>query len=335
MPTPSPGIIIAASVLVAAGVAIYNDPQVQEWLELSRRKIVVAWSSLGDDLNPRNSQHRPPQEPSPAEKRHAVDQARKKRDSLLANEKSREMFTRQRDNPTGRTFDDFLPGGNHDASGDGERSPPAAPVSPSSWKENEMGTGSVKLGTTTALSAEEARNIIRRDGYPFIRPRSRTARSASPAIDTTTATQRQEAAPNPAFDDEDDLACLTPTSSGTAVSVDSPCHSTTSLLRSATISPDNLAQAPPLDASFHSFSTNSSLPSDAHPAQLQQAAFSPPQAVTRDGDTESVISDADLMSDAGPTSLTPDDVGSGRSSPYSWTEVGSEVSDDGDYGGHS
>lgn len=38
--------------LVAAGLAAYENPQVREWLDSSRRKIAVALHSLGDEINP-------------------------------------------------------------------------------------------------------------------------------------------------------------------------------------------------------------------------------------------------------------------------------------------
>ncbi|OCK79008.1 hypothetical protein K432DRAFT_383435 [Lepidopterella palustris CBS 459.81] len=49
------GLIIAASVLVAAGIAIYESPQVRLWVDQSRRKIAVALHSLGDEIQPRQS----------------------------------------------------------------------------------------------------------------------------------------------------------------------------------------------------------------------------------------------------------------------------------------
>ncbi|KAF1850626.1 uncharacterized protein K460DRAFT_18519 [Cucurbitaria berberidis CBS 394.84] len=53
MPAPlAKGIIIAASVLVAAGIAIYESPQVRQWVDQSRRKIAVALHSLGDEIQP-------------------------------------------------------------------------------------------------------------------------------------------------------------------------------------------------------------------------------------------------------------------------------------------
>lgn len=47
------GIIIAASIVVAAGIAIYESPQVRAWVDQSRRKIAVALHNLGDDIQPR------------------------------------------------------------------------------------------------------------------------------------------------------------------------------------------------------------------------------------------------------------------------------------------
>ena len=49
------GLIIAASVLVAAGLAIYESPQVRQWVDQSRRKIAVALHSLGDGVQPHRS----------------------------------------------------------------------------------------------------------------------------------------------------------------------------------------------------------------------------------------------------------------------------------------
>jgi hypothetical protein len=55
---PPLGIIIAVSVIAAAGVAAYESPQVQEWLRQSRQKIAMALHSLGDDIHPRSSSPR-------------------------------------------------------------------------------------------------------------------------------------------------------------------------------------------------------------------------------------------------------------------------------------
>lgn len=49
------GIIVTVSVLVAAGVAAYQSPQVQQWMSNSRRKIAVALHNLGDEIHPRDA----------------------------------------------------------------------------------------------------------------------------------------------------------------------------------------------------------------------------------------------------------------------------------------
>ncbi|KAF1996621.1 hypothetical protein P154DRAFT_309046 [Amniculicola lignicola CBS 123094] len=56
MPAPlAKGLIIAASVIVAAGIAIYESPEVRRWIEQYRRKLAVALHSLGDEIQPRRS----------------------------------------------------------------------------------------------------------------------------------------------------------------------------------------------------------------------------------------------------------------------------------------
>ncbi|EED21616.1 conserved hypothetical protein [Talaromyces stipitatus ATCC 10500] len=47
------GIIIGVSVLVAAGIAVYESPQFRRWLNQSRRKVAVALYNLGDEIHPR------------------------------------------------------------------------------------------------------------------------------------------------------------------------------------------------------------------------------------------------------------------------------------------
>ena len=55
---PPLGIIIAVSIIAAAGVAAYESPLVQEWIRQSRQKIAVALHSLGDDIHPRSGSPR-------------------------------------------------------------------------------------------------------------------------------------------------------------------------------------------------------------------------------------------------------------------------------------
>jgi hypothetical protein len=57
-----PGLIIAASVVVAASIAIYENEQVRQWLDIHRRRIAIALYSLGDGINPSESDLRSPEQ---------------------------------------------------------------------------------------------------------------------------------------------------------------------------------------------------------------------------------------------------------------------------------
>ncbi|KAE9972753.1 hypothetical protein BLS_003911 [Venturia inaequalis] len=46
------GLIITASVLVAAGIAVYESEQVREWILQYRQRLAMALHSLGDDISP-------------------------------------------------------------------------------------------------------------------------------------------------------------------------------------------------------------------------------------------------------------------------------------------
>ncbi|KGO72716.1 hypothetical protein PITC_057020 [Penicillium italicum] len=48
------GLIITVSVLVAAGIAVYESPQFQQWVTTSRRKIALALHNLGDEIQPQD-----------------------------------------------------------------------------------------------------------------------------------------------------------------------------------------------------------------------------------------------------------------------------------------
>ena len=107
------GLIIAASVLLAAGVAVYEKPQVREWVEMSRRKIALALHSLGDEINP-------PSQCGQDDEDAAIQAARARRDEIMA--ANREKFLRRHSanadsesknvaatsSSTDVTFDDFL-----------------------------------------------------------------------------------------------------------------------------------------------------------------------------------------------------------------------------------
>ena len=43
------GLIIATSIIIAAGIAVYENEQIREWIEMSRRRIAIAIQGLGND----------------------------------------------------------------------------------------------------------------------------------------------------------------------------------------------------------------------------------------------------------------------------------------------
>lgn len=73
------------SVLIAAGIAVYENPQVRQWVDNSRRKIAVALHSLGDEIGPRPPPRRSPPDPStrPDESPEAVERRRRARQEIL------------------------------------------------------------------------------------------------------------------------------------------------------------------------------------------------------------------------------------------------------------
>ncbi|CAD0083908.1 unnamed protein product [Aureobasidium vineae] len=55
MPAPlAKGILISLSILAAVGIAVYENPQVKEWVEDQRRKIAEFLGTFGDQLDPQS-----------------------------------------------------------------------------------------------------------------------------------------------------------------------------------------------------------------------------------------------------------------------------------------
>ncbi|ERF75753.1 hypothetical protein EPUS_01583 [Endocarpon pusillum Z07020] len=89
------GLIVLAVVVVAAGAAAYENPNVREWLEHSRRKIAHALHSLGDEINPRVKQSGR-NDPSMQEDETQAAEERRRRARAEIMEKGRIMEERRR-----------------------------------------------------------------------------------------------------------------------------------------------------------------------------------------------------------------------------------------------
>ncbi|KAL8638094.1 MAG: hypothetical protein Q9228_004711 [Teloschistes exilis] len=114
MPAPlAKGIIVSISLLLAASLAIYENPQVKQWVDESRRKIAFALHHIGDDLDPSASSRRnSTQDASTREydTAEAVERRRKARQEIL--ERGRMMEERRRSKQAStaksRSFDDIV-----------------------------------------------------------------------------------------------------------------------------------------------------------------------------------------------------------------------------------
>jgi hypothetical protein len=78
-----PGIIIAASVIVAAGIAIYESDQIRVWLDENRRRIAVALHTLGDGIQPTPQTEDEMRRTQDANRRRRMDIVRRNRLALI------------------------------------------------------------------------------------------------------------------------------------------------------------------------------------------------------------------------------------------------------------
>jgi hypothetical protein len=97
------GIIIAASIVVAAGIAIYESPQVRAWVDQSRRKIAVALHNLGDDIQPRRA----------SESSDDFDARKRRRDELIRHNRN-ELIRRAREEGVAVDLDELARIGDED-----------------------------------------------------------------------------------------------------------------------------------------------------------------------------------------------------------------------------
>ncbi|KAL8966620.1 MAG: hypothetical protein Q9183_003288 [Haloplaca sp. 2 TL-2023] len=158
MPAPlAKGIIVSISLLVAAGLAVYENPQVKQWVDENRRKIAFALHNLGDDFDPyshsrrNSSQDASTREYDTAE---AVERRRQARQEIL--ERGRRMEERRRSKQAGsaksRSFDDLVDGeGNLKTDATQATSSAAEPKAGQSGLRNRNHEASgVALGTEAA-----------------------------------------------------------------------------------------------------------------------------------------------------------------------------------------
>jgi hypothetical protein len=302
---------------------------VREWLDSSRRKIAVALHSLGDDINPPASPSRPDSSTRPDDSPEAAERRRRAREEIL--ERGRileERKRRERNGASTASFDALV---------------------------NEKGSLKAEGATTTATETREEENSLRNRNNG-IQDLEKDAAFANPFADTneidassksnlinvddaqptppsahpsreTTATLPTEQAPQTALgletisnDPSEQLVDLTPTSTASASSHDAASsnpHNQPSNYWSVnewaeTTSPSFYSDDSVVAAHNHN-ATGAAL--HGRPATASLAGSG-----EEVGAESSVDGDLDVMSDF-----------AGISTPGTWTEVGSEVSE-GDHG---
>ncbi|KAL8672469.1 MAG: hypothetical protein Q9168_003072 [Polycauliona sp. 1 TL-2023] len=359
MPAPlAKGIIISISLLLAAGLAVYENPQVKQWVDESRRKIAFALHNLGDDLDPPSSSRRnSSQDASTREDNsdEAAERRRKARQEIL--DRGRKMEERRRSQQAAssakaNSFDDLV-----DDEGKLKHDTAQATASAAETHTEQTGlrnrnTASQGIGLGNVTSNPFADEAHAQDFASTTAPviassrRSRASSTstlpASPApppvppkepldhAGSEPACRTQQ--PNRLLINTDDvsehhseaLVDLTPTTSASSMAAD--LYELDQESHPSTQSQSNFW-------SVHEWAENNSAPaqfytpprSEVAPGETQrqlEESRSSDNGTSEAGSGEEIsrvgsVSDMDVMSQV-----------SGMSTPGSWTELGSQVSED-------
>ncbi|KAF2467352.1 uncharacterized protein BDR25DRAFT_305734 [Lindgomyces ingoldianus] len=269
------GLIIVASVVVAAGIAIYESPQVRAWLDQSRRKIAVALHSLGDEIQPRR----------PSEASDDYEARKRKRDELMRRNKN-ELIRRAREEGIAVDLDELARIGREEVEvAEMRQLHRQRPRSNRSFDDLVGSDGMLKTDTAagTATGAESADNGLRKRGVAGF---DAGAAAANPFTDDNAQILLDQD-----NDDDDDEApspkpfqYIESRESSVTIQGDIPASSTTGQLidfspDSPRLGPENpqTASIPPSEVgdhdydhtydqaqSFYSFASSSSMQNSTH-----------------------------------------------------------------------
>lgn len=320
------GLLISLSVLFAAGIAVYENPQVRQWVDSSRRKIATALHSLGDEITPPSAPRESPDASTREdESPEAVERRRKARQEIMerarvAHEK-RKLKKENSERP--KIFDDLV-----DENGvlrvEKEEATTTAAETKSEFEQElrKRNGDTIATSSNNATSNPFADNM--HTGFmPEQVDECLTSYTRSSTPTTTTAPERQNAAlpsPNLLVDTEEvsnhpseTLIDLTPTTSSS-----SAAHAELSELAISTPTAQK-------HWSVHEWAENAG-PSFYSPPQSDAAGLESEEERRSFGTPAT----GDHLSRAGSeTNLDIwSDVGDRISTPGSWTEVGSVVSED-------
>ena len=335
--------LITISLLCAAGLAAYENPQVRQWIDESRRKVAVALHSLGDELSPdseskrasNESNRRTSQDASVREDEdpEAVERRRKARQEIL--ERGRMMEERRRSK---QNTDDL-----HTATSKAK-----------SFDDLVDKDGALKAADTTATTTA-AEPLVEGSG---LRHRRTDSQAAAPDSSSAASVAEEVSASSPATAQEDPPSrSSTPTLPMSPMSPPVPPKPAAYQPQRLLINTEQISNHPSeqlidLTPTTSASSVNAELTElddNRHPSQSSYwsvnewaqtsgqpaSSTSPrsdaagvqerPEELTRDSEhgsgehiNQSWSEDSDAFSDDDPAISTPG----------SWTEVGSEVSED-------
>ncbi|MCJ1338290.1 hypothetical protein MMC09_003576 [Bachmanniomyces sp. S44760] len=381
MPAPlAKGLIVSISILIAAGIAIYDNPQVQEWVVNSRRKLAFALHNLGDEIHPQS-----PEEDASTredESHEATERRRQARAEIL--ERGRLLENRRRAKqgqpPRGKSFDDLVDDQGilkQDVSGEAQTTAIEPQAADDGVRNRAQEARGVAMGTFMAnpFSDEMSMEQISKPDQPLIPAQENNETSI--LLPSTSQTAEQSRSPADAEElsnhPSEQLVDLTPTTSNSPSNISSShAEDLSELSRSGFHSLSAAAEAyPPGQTSpspvHHQPQTSGYRSIDEWAESSNVSFYSPPSSISSPNSpqpqnafqTPTLEETEDNRSDAGTEtqrSRTVSEVGSGEdvgrasqqgeesdmdvmsessvgnrdgvSTPGSWTEVGSVVSED-------
>ena len=314
--------IITISILVAAGLAVYENPQVREWLDTSRRKIAVALHNLGDDISPPRSPSTPDPSTRPDESPEAAERRRRAREEIL--ERGRALEEKKRRESGGVTRASFDSLVNEDGNLKEVGLTTAIDEKPEEEGLRNRSNGIRSLETENPFTEVDESHLSHKTDLVKTENSERTPAPAQTSRESTATLPTNQAPPNP-IDTEtishhpsEQLVDLTPTTSSSDHNLSSQEPHTQpsnywSVNEWAETTSTSFYSDISGDGAQHRNESGFALPRNLGPPSLADSG-------EEVGAESSVDGDLDVMSDF-----------AGISTPGTWTEVGSVVSD-GDHG---